>query len=494
MNRRSLLSLIALLSLLASPFWLRAQATHHHYVAIDLGTLGGPNSSGCVPDCRYVNNLGSVIFRADTAKPDPFASDSNDVFGDGNLELGVVWQNGVSIPLNGVPRGYNSFPYWLSDSGLVAGLAENGKIDPTTSSPEAIATLWLSGFPITLGTLGGNASAASSVNNIGQVVGGAANRVEDAFAGAFYNYSPLWFQPSTETHAFLWQAGFIRDLGTLGGTDSVGSVINQTGKVAGSSFTDTNVNETTGMPTMHPFLWEGGAMKDLGSLGGTVAAATFLNDNGQVIGYSNLAGDAIYHPFLWNSKGMSDLGTLGGNNGEAIWINNAGQLVGRADLPGSQAHHAFLWQNGEMTDLGTVDGDPCSTAYGVNSLGQVVGDSGNDHICPGTAHPLLWENGGPAVDVNTLYPPFASGLTLGGLCCINDLGEMFGTGSLPNGDSHGMLIVPCDHNHPNLKGCDYALVTSEESESSASVDSARPTIASGDSDRLKPFQSGGQNQ
>ena len=86
-------------------------------------------------------------------------------------------------------------------------------------------------------------------------------------------------------------------------------------------------------------------------------------------------------------------------------------------------------------------------------------------------------------------------MTLGGLCCINDLGEMFGTGSLPNGDSHGMLIVPCDNNHPNVKGCDYTPVTvSEESESSASVDLARPTNASSEFDRRKPFRSAGQNQ
>lgn len=43
-------------------------------------------------------------------------------------------------------------------------------------------------------------------------------------------------------------------------------------------------------------------------------------------------------------------------------------------------------------------------------------------------HPFLWENGWPAVDVSTLYPPLASGLALGGLRCINDLGEMVGTG------------------------------------------------------------------
>jgi len=40
--------------------------------AVDLGTLGGPNSSGCVPECRYVNDQGVALSRADTPAPDPF--------------------------------------------------------------------------------------------------------------------------------------------------------------------------------------------------------------------------------------------------------------------------------------------------------------------------------------------------------------------------------------------------------------------------------------
>ena len=67
-----------------------AQVTYHHYVAIDLGTLGGPNSAGCVPNCRFLNNQGAAIFNSDTAKPDPFGSNPNNVFNDGNLESGGV--------------------------------------------------------------------------------------------------------------------------------------------------------------------------------------------------------------------------------------------------------------------------------------------------------------------------------------------------------------------------------------------------------------------
>ena len=443
---------------------LRAQTTYHHYVAVDLGTLGGPNSGGCVPNCRLLSNQGAAIFNSNAAKPDPFGSNPNNVFNDGQLDLGEYRQNGISIPLVSPPPGHNSAPLWISDTGLVAGLAENGKIDSNTTYPETVATLWLFGFPVALGTLGGNASSAAGVNNIGQVVGAAANTTTDPNASAFYNFfvngSSLWWPVTTETHAFLWQAGAMKDLGTLGGTDSLAYAINQGGQVTGVSLLNTATNPDTGLPSSHPFLWANGKMQDLGTLGGTMGQPTGINDSGQVIGFSTLAGDQTTHPFFWDGQQMIDLKTLGGDNGSAFQINNAGQVAGEADVPGSQVSHAFLWQNGKMTDLGTVDGDLCSSAFGLNSQGQVVGDSGPKGTCAGGAkgHGFLWQAPGPAVDVAKLFPPLSSGIRLGGLCCINNRGETLGTGTLPNGNHHAMLLIPCDENHPNVKGCDYSLV------------------------------------
>jgi len=70
---------------------------------------------------------------------------------------------------------------------------------------------------------------------------------------------------------------------------------------------------------------------------------------------------------------------------------------------------------------------------------------------------ILWEHGGPIVDLENLILP-GSGLTVIGANLINDRGEIAGTGVLPNGDTHAILLIPCDENHADVEGCDYSMV------------------------------------
>ena len=72
-----------------------------------------------------------------------------------------------------------------------------------------------------------------------------------------------------------------------------------------------------------PLPVETGTTIDLGTLGGVWSSATAFNDHGQVVGASNLPGDASQHPYLWDGSRLLDLGTLGGSSGIAWWLNNA---------------------------------------------------------------------------------------------------------------------------------------------------------------------------
>src|ERR1700736_5767490 len=60
---------------------------------------------------------------------------------------------------------------------------------------------------------------------------------------------------------------------------------------------------------------------DLGTLGGSNSIATAVNDRGQVVGYSRTAGDAESHAFSWTAtEGMVDLGTIGGSLSSATAV------------------------------------------------------------------------------------------------------------------------------------------------------------------------------
>ena len=461
-NLSGLLIALSLCAALALPLVLSAQeqkAEHHHYKLIDVGTLGGPNSSvgfaGFV--AKTLNARGTAIGNADTSTPDPSCVGCL-------LSHPFKWRNGVLTDLGSLPGSNNSYAFWINSSGWVAGLSENGVIDPLTGFPESIAVLWKDGEIINLGTLGGNSSGANAVNSRGQVIGGALNATSDPFSATLINaFIPetlafLFFPVATETHAFLWHDGVMQDLGTLGGPDSVAWFVNEHGQVAGQSTVNSIASPTTGVPTVDPFFWDGGKMVDVGNFGGTFSFVSGLNDRGQMTGTMTLPGDLTNHPFFWDRGILTDMGTLGGDFGVPNAISNSGEVVGFAFNEGNQAALAFLWKQGVMINLGTVDGDPCSAAHSLNSRGQVVGESSPSCFDPlqSLVHAFLWENGGPMIDLNALVP--GSELESAAGVSINDRGEIDGDRLLPNGDSHAFVLIPCDENHPNLDGCDYSMV------------------------------------
>jgi probable HAF family extracellular repeat protein len=422
---------------------------HHHYKLIDTGTLGGASSSLGVEGERDINNRGTVVSLAETQIPDPFAP--NCFFADCFVGHAVDWRGGVLTDLGALPSVNNSGPIWITDSGLVGGFSQNGSIDPLTGFPEFQAVLFKDGSVVDLGTLGGNESSAFGVNDRGQVVGCATTAVVESYA---WPYGQPCFGPQ-QSRAFIWQYGAMKDLGTLGGPDALAELVNDRGRVAGWSLTDSTVNPATGIPTQHPFLWENGKMRDLGTIGGTaVYLINDLNNRGQIVGGMNVVGDQSFHPFLWDGVSLRDLGTFGGDFGSADWINEAGDVVGWAHTAGDQAQHAFLWRKGVLTDLGTVDGDPSSSAFVINSERQVVGATQDINFNP--VHAFLWEQGSMA-DLNSLIPA-DSGVQLTAAVGLNEEGQIAAQGVLPNGDSHSFLLIPCDENHPGIEGCDYRMV------------------------------------
>src|SRR5215467_2030169 len=347
MKPRSPFALSALALVIAFALSVPLAAQQARYRLVDLGTFGGPASYFPNGFDGILNNHGTAVGFANTSTPDPFCFPAPSCF----ATHAFIAQNGGVTDLGVLEGGDTSLAGWISANGLIVGLSQNGETDPFIPGfPEVRAVLWRNGKILDLGTLpeGGFESSANAVNNRGQVVGIALNTIED----------PCSLFAVTQARAFLWQNGAMQDLGTLGGPDADAELINDASQIAGISYTD-SINPATGCPFLHTFFWDKGTMFDIGSLGGTSTEVAALNQRGEVVGTSNLAGDQTFHPFLWNKGQLTDLGTLGGDNGQTNWINDRGEIVGKADLRGSvpQLHDAVLWKNGQKIDLGILPGD-----------------------------------------------------------------------------------------------------------------------------------------
>lgn len=330
---------------------------HDGYTVTNLGALGGTSAIA-----NGINNKEWVTGGAN-------------LLGDQTAHA-FLWTKHKGMQDLGTLGGPNSFVAWpvKDDAGLIVGQSDTSNSDPlgedfcgSSNGLTCLGFLWRDGTMTPLPTLGGNNGYALGVNNRGQVVGTAENSTQD----------PSCIAPQVlDWEAVVWgpKPGQIQELPPLSGDAAAGAIaINDRGQVVGVS----GVCMNGPSPEPHAVLWQHGSPIDLGNLGGGMNnAATGINERGDIIGFSDLAGDVYSHAFLWTrDKGMQDLGTLPGDaNSAAFGINEEDQVTGNScDASGNC--RAFLWQDGVMTDLNTL---VCSgtSLYLTNSGGTDINDRG----------------------------------------------------------------------------------------------------------------------
>ena len=347
-----------------------------------------------------------------------------------------TWNDGKQTNLEPLPQlanltGTSTFINWINQWGLSAGYGT--RTDPNGASFDHAAIWTPDGHIFPLRTPDGYQSHAVWVNDYGVASGWIENatRYSCAFGVGVQN----------ESQAVIWQFGFRRMLGTLGGDNSYGEFINNRGQVSGHSEISTVIN---GCPAIDPFVWEDGKMIDIlpGDFGGAFGGTNFLSNGGHAVGFGTLPGDAFSYAFLWHGGKLTNLtnvGTLGGSMDSAFNSNDEGAVVGVSSVSDDSAFHAVMWRDGTFTDLGTVDGDACSQPYRINSHDQVVGFSGACDFS--VQHASLWEDG-EGVDLNSLIPA-NSGVQLLSANWINERGEIATLGILAaDGTFRAVLLIP----------------------------------------------------
>ena len=216
----------------------------------------------------------------------------------------------------------------------------------------------------------------------------------------------------------------VQDLGTLGGQLSFAQGVNNVGQVVGRS---TLAGETV----TRAFLFSGGTMIDIGTLGGLDSVAVAINDAGQIAGYADRTGDTSTRAYVRPVGGpLTDLGTLGGTDSIGAGINVSGQVAGWANLTANAGYHAFRSTGGVMTDLGTLGGTN-SVGHGINSTGQVTGWA---QTSGGALHAYVTV-GGSMIDLGTLGGSNSIGLAL------NNAGLVTGQAHIADGTNRAFLYA-----------------------------------------------------
>jgi uncharacterized membrane protein len=312
--------------------------------------------------------IGSGYTLSDLGTPLPCAdgkasgiNEAGDIIVGYTCGVATMWQdNGGPITIDPPPGHTWSLAIAVNDSGQIVGASGSGSF---MTNPEAMIYSPVDGMTSIHDPTLFAISYAEAINNAGEVAG--------------------WGRTVGGTYrVFRWTAaGGIQLLQVDG---AVAFDINDAGTVVGY---------TMPYPGHHAIgvIWSGILASEIGTMGGSFSNASGINDDSQVVGRSELDDFSTIHAMRYSpwafAKKWVDLGPPGSSSSVAYKISDQGRIVGGAGSP----RDAITWYNGVrsyLPDLGAS-----SVAYDVSRCGTIVGVA---HTATGALkRPVRWDNDTP---------------------------------------------------------------------------------------------------
>ncbi len=308
------IAVLLLLPLLSFVWTIPAKA-ETHYRLVDLGSMSDGESVA-----YGINNNGQVVGKAS--------------------DRAVIWEDGVMTILT--DYGYRSTVFAINNASQAVGTIITVGSDP-------MAVIFEDGSWSRLFSSDGN---AYGINDNQVVIGWLQNNsqavMKDLVSGIVTNISfsvaPKGINDLNHIVAggVLWDDGVFTQLGNLG-LNSHGSTtaydINNNDIVVGMSCYEPG--------NFHAFRWDNvNGIVDLGTIGGTYSGASAVNEIGEIVG-SSWNSSTSWHAVVWDTDGLiHDLNSLADVTGwiylsDANDINDKGQIVGVGYKEGG-VQHAYL--------------------------------------------------------------------------------------------------------------------------------------------------------